>query len=92
MSIKVIVLNGHEMKSIKHTHEYIAKAMEFPEYYGKNLDALADCLTSLGSDTYIVLYGVASMRQHLGKYSDNLVNVFESLSSNANSFTFILCD
>ncbi len=27
-------------------HEYLQEMLELPDYYGKNLDALYDCLTS----------------------------------------------
>ena len=28
-------------------HQVFAEALSFPEYYGKNLDALYDCLTAI---------------------------------------------
>lgn len=34
-------------------HDYLKKKMKFPEFYGKNLDALYDCLTDISSDTAI---------------------------------------
>ncbi len=36
-------------------HEEIASAMNFPSYYGKNLDALWDMLTQITDDTLIIL-------------------------------------
>lgn len=33
--------------------EYIAQKMEFPDYYGKNLDALYDCLTDISEPTAV---------------------------------------
>ena len=35
-------------------HAALADALAFPAYYGHNLDALHDCLTSLG-DTQLVI-------------------------------------
>ena len=29
------------------SHEYLKEMLDFPEYYGANLDALYDCLTDL---------------------------------------------
>lgn len=40
-------------------HEYIARALDFPEYYGKNLDALADCLSELSRDKYVIVMNTA---------------------------------
>lgn len=34
-------------------HEYIAGRMDFPDYYGCNLDALYDCLTDIDRPTAV---------------------------------------
>ena len=34
-------------------HEYLSVKFDFPEYYGKNLDALYDCLTEIGEPTAV---------------------------------------
>ena len=36
-------------------HDYLMEALGFPDYYGKNLDALYDCLTEIGIETEIKL-------------------------------------
>ena len=36
-------------------HDYLSEALNFPDYYGKNLDALYDCLTEIGVETEIQL-------------------------------------
>ena len=36
-------------------HEAFAQALGFPGWYGKNLDALYDCLTAICQDTAICL-------------------------------------
>lgn len=35
-------------------HQYLKEQFEFPEYYGENLDALHDELTSIMEDTEVV--------------------------------------
>lgn len=47
-----IVLYGEEMK--ENPHEYIKEKLEFPDYYGENLDALFDCLTEMDRKTIII--------------------------------------
>ena len=47
-----IVLYGEEMK--ENPHEYIKEQLDFPDYYGENLDALFDCLTEMGKKTIII--------------------------------------
>ena len=36
-------------------HQTLAETMEFPSWYGANLDALFDCLTSLTEHTQLTL-------------------------------------
>lgn len=36
--------------------DYLAFKLEFPDYYGKNLDALYDSLTEIGEDTCIGVF------------------------------------
>ncbi len=45
--MKKVLLDLSIPESKKGVHEYIAREMGFPEYYGKNLDALYDELTSV---------------------------------------------
>ena len=37
-------------------HEILKRELDFPEYYGNNLDALYDCLTDIREDTAIGIY------------------------------------
>lgn len=53
-SMREIVLNEKMLLDKNTAHEYLKEMLEFPEYYGKNLDALFDCLTEL-RDAEIVI-------------------------------------
>ncbi len=52
-----IFLDFRAAKTIGQLHDILASALGFPDYYGKNLDALYDMLTDLGTDTCIDVYG-----------------------------------
>ena len=54
--MKHVILDYEQLAKRKQAHLYLAQMLEFPDYYGKNLDALYDCLTELGECT-IVLKG-----------------------------------
>ena len=45
--MKQITLDGNLLADATQVHDYLKEMLEFPEYYGKNLDALFDCLTDL---------------------------------------------
>lgn len=50
-----IILNGDKLETKGEMHEYLAKMLHLPDYYGHNLDALYDCLTDIGVETELVL-------------------------------------
>ena len=53
--MKQIVLNGKEIISEQALHELLSQALDFPGWYGNNLDALFDCLTDITDKTEILL-------------------------------------
>ena len=57
-------------------HQAIATAMEFPDYYGKNLDALMDCLTEIGDDLELILLNWHHLEYNLEDYSGRILSVF----------------
>lgn len=50
-----IILNGAALTTSEEMHHYLAKMLHFPAYYGKNLDALYDCLTDMVEETELIL-------------------------------------
>ena len=53
-------------------HRLLAEKLEFPAYYGHNLDALMDCLTEIRRDLALCLTGWAD----LGDWKEGFENVF----------------
>ena len=45
-------LDGKLIK--KQGHDYLKEALNLPDYYGKNLDALYDCLTEIECEMELV--------------------------------------
>lgn len=45
-------LDGKLIK--KDGHDYLKEALNFPDYYGKNLDALYDCLTEISCEIELI--------------------------------------
>mgnify|MGYP002514582791 FL=1 len=45
-------LDGKLIK--KQGHDYLKEALNLPDYYGKNLDALYDCLTEIDGEIELV--------------------------------------
>ena len=41
-------------------YDYLTRELAFPAYFGRNLDALHDCLTDVSTPTRLILTGTAS--------------------------------
>lgn len=70
-----VLIDCENLKERKQAHRYLAKLLSFPDYYGKNLDALFDCLTEL-NDCTIVLNGSAALLE-AGGYGAKILKVLE---------------
>ena len=75
-SVKEIILDCKEMSSKEKAHEYIMKKMNFPDYYGKNLDALYDILSTYDKEVYVKFINFESLFKQLGDYAVSLIDVF----------------
>ena len=53
--MKSVILDAKKMVEKEKMHEYFAKKFDLPEYYGRNLDALFDCLCEINEPTLIKL-------------------------------------
>ena len=50
-----MLLDGRLIK--KEAHDYLMRELNFPDYYGKNLDALYDCLTEIECEIELINAG-----------------------------------
>ncbi len=73
------ILDGAMMNTKTNAHQHMQDEMGFPAYYGKNLDALYDCLTDLTGE--IRLYHAAEMRRSLQGYAEKILRVFSDAQS-----------
>lgn len=78
--MKQITLNGKKMTDKDTAHIYIASKLGFPDYYGKNLDALADCVSECCLDKCIRFSHFEEAEENLGEYAESLVEVFTDIA------------
>lgn len=70
-----IILDGRKMTDKTAAHEHIAEMMDFPQWYGNNLDALWDMLSERDG-AEIELTCAAAMLNELGTYGCRLLSCF----------------
>ncbi|RJQ80499.1 barnase inhibitor [Pseudonocardiaceae bacterium YIM PH 21723] len=93
------VLDGQKVRTRQQFYAAIATALDFPEYFGKNLDALHDLLTDLdwlpGGDHVLIWSGHKALR---GAEPDSYAALCEVLSDAADytehgrSFSVVLTE
>jgi len=66
------LIDGAAIETRDQLHDALARQLSFPAYYGRNLDALFDCLTDLNEDTELLLVHADALFAHLGVYADVL--------------------
>jgi ribonuclease inhibitor len=69
-------LDGEQMTSKEAAHLHIKQALALPDYYGSNLDALWDCLSSDFTEKIIYIRNLPAMLDQLGDYGDALMELF----------------
>lgn len=74
--MRKILLNLHVPKTAEQVQRYLALELDFPEYYGGNLDALYDMLTDLTEDTCIGIFEPEE-KTELSGYLSRVKRVFQ---------------
>lgn len=87
--MKEIKLNFSNCKYIGEIHIELKNKLNFPEYYGKNLDALWDSLCYYTNDELIIkISGFDNIENLFEDYSSKIKGVFQKVSGNCPNIKF----
>lgn len=84
-----IVIDGSAIRDRESMHTLLAQRLSLPDWYGKNLDALYDCLTDT-KDMTVVLRNAESMTAALGGYGEAVLRVLRDAAAENPRFGFIM--
>ena len=87
---RVIVLNGKRMRTRERAHTHLARSLRLPGWYGRNLDALCDCLGEINVPTVILLRHARLMKQSLGDYGTKLISVLASMTGENTNLSLVV--
>ena len=90
--MKSVTLNCKHMTSREELHDYLIKKLHLPDYYGKNLDALFDCLTDVGEPTVINIKNRELIDESMKQYTDILFTVFANACEDNENLTLKIID
>lgn len=71
-----ITLDFQDIESREELHAYLQRRLQLPDYYGKNLDALHDCLSERQEGYCMRVEHLDCLRERFGDYADSLLQVF----------------
>ena len=83
--MKKIVLDGNYLCNREAAHAYLQEVLELPTHYGKNLDALYDCLTEL-QDICIEI----KRPEEVNDYFKRVLRVFNGAEMEGESFSVVV--
>ena len=83
-------IDGRAVTGRENLHENLAGALGLPEWYGKNLDALYDCLTEPGEEIWLTLREWEALEKTLDGYAGAFLRVLEEAERTGNRFHFVL--
>lgn len=84
-----VILDGYKMDKKENLHLYLKQSFDLSEYYGENLDALWDELTSLNEQVEIILINSNYMLNKLGEYGNMLLELFRDLAFEQENINFM---
>ena len=89
--MKTIVIDGSMMFTREAAHDYLSLRLDLPDYYGRNLDALYDILSSRGQPLRLVIYRRWELEEALGAYGASLLEAMVDAARDNPNLT-LLCD
>ena len=88
----VVLLNLSGVSSKAEFYERIQEAMEVPDYFGNNLDALYDILTEISSETIIRVTGMDRVTSEMEDYMKKFRELCEDVCEENECVKFIYVD
>ncbi|QOS79088.1 barstar family protein [Paenibacillus sp. JNUCC31] len=89
--MKTIVIQGKDIHGQEELHDVLQARLELGPSYGRNLDALWDCLTGFVSMPLTIQWiDFDTSRKYLGEYADLLLDLMQEAEEELEEFTFDL--
>ena len=86
-SVKHCKLPGRSIRSIEEFYDAIARKLQLPEYFGRNLDALWDVLTTdIAGPVEIVWEDSAASKKSMGKDFEKVLTLLRDVEKERDDF------
>ncbi len=78
--MKIVLLDGNVIKEPADLHERFRQSLDLPEYYGNNLDALYDALSTCFEEIGIIAVNTDRLREALGVRWDRFLDLLSRIT------------
>ena len=85
--IAVLNLDGTVLESKEELHNTVFYQLALPDYYGRNLDALWDVLSTWSKPLSIEVTNTAQLKVNLGDYADALLDLLRDAEAENKKIT-----
>lgn len=89
--MRTIVVNETIFSTADDLHAYLATRLDFPSYYGNNLDALQDCLGDIDDDVRFYVVRTPHFEVEENAWFDRFCRVFERATNDNPHIDYIPC-
>lgn len=72
---RTVYLDARRLKQRAEVHEYLSSMLSLPDYYGRNLDALEDCLSEMTDLRLVLMHEKEAALEQT--YGSRIVQVLE---------------
>ena len=83
--ILTLNLDGIVLKSKEELHSTIQWQLSLPDYYGRNLDALWDVLSTWSKSLCIEVTHIEQMKANLEDYAESLLELLQEVAAENNA-------
>ncbi|MCI9336452.1 MAG: barstar family protein [Lachnospiraceae bacterium] len=90
--MRICILDGAQIYDRGRLHDILASSLELPEWYGRNLDALYDCLTDADQETEVRILHKDALYENLGGYGPALERVLRQAAESNSYFHWRVVD
>jgi len=90
--MKVIDIELKNVTTVRGFHRVVKKALQAPDYYGYNLDALNDVLTSINEETQIIFHHFGAIKKALPEYADTIDELLTDVTEDNDNLEIITID
>jgi len=86
--MREVVFDSSHVERIDQLHSELSRCLDFPDYYGANLDALYDCLSGdVALPLRIIWKNYNITRLKLGKDAEKVLKVMKDFAKEEPDFT-----